>query len=66
MKTVKELRELIKDLPDDALIMIRFMYDDGDWEYCNNIDAEILPMSQNPKNREYTIDNNGKDYLVIF
>ncbi len=41
MKTVKELKELIKNLPDDTLIITRVANDDYTFDYWNDADIQI-------------------------
>jgi hypothetical protein len=69
MKTVKELRELIKDLPDDALIITRYVDEDDNYAYHNGAGMKLMSMKQksNIDYADYTIDEaDGKECLVIY
>ena len=65
MKTVKGLKELIKDLPDDTLIITRVANDDYTFDYWNDADIQIQPMSRKDSG-DYKYDKNGKESLVFF
>ena len=69
MKIVKELRELIKDLPDDALIITRYIDFDDDYAYHNGASMKLISMKQksNIDYADYAIDEiDGKECLVIY
>jgi len=59
MTTVKELKELIKDLPDDTLIIVRVVND-----YGKDANIQIHPVSRKDCGY-YKYDKNGKESLVF-
>lgn len=65
MSTIKELKELINDLPDDTPVLLRTEYNDVTDEYVTADFVTLKLKPTTPSGIWWKLDIEGKECLII-
>lgn len=66
MKTVKELKDFLENMPDEAILIAKVLID-GDFVYYDDLDVYNDKMSRlNPSSMRWQFDSNGHPCVIFY